>query len=200
MRFIQWILNDKIISLFLSLSKQTIIMLSITPGLCRRNSWTSSTQAFVYVDAIDAISVIQITLKPSLTCLAHWLLLHNWWKNSINSSTSQHPSGALCQRSTFIQLWFQPLILFDVFFPVLSFESRLGVPDCPDQLHVWVLDMLVFLLTLEVIHSSTERMKRDDLRILHEVWLLLNWLLTMVIQWQVYRHIFRIDWHHNMFS
>jgi hypothetical protein len=133
MRLIQWILNDKIISLFLCLSKQSTILLSIYPSLCWRHNRPPSAQALIYIHPIDPVSVIQITVQSPLTCLAHWLLLHNWWKHSIDCrTTGQHPSGALSQRSTFIQLRFEPLILFDVLFPVLAFESGLGVSDRTD--------------------------------------------------------------------
>ena len=142
--------------------------------------------------------MIHITVKPSLTCLAHRLLLDDRWKHPIGCCTGQHPSCALSQRSPLIQLRFQSLILLDVFFPVLTFESRFGISDRSDQLHVWVLDMLIFLLTLEIVHCATQRVQRNHLRVLDEVWLLLNWLLDMVIY--VCRQIFRIDWHHNMFG
>ena len=45
---------------------------------------------------------------------------------------SQHTRCALCQRPPFIQLRFESLILFDVFFPVLAFESGLRVSDGTD--------------------------------------------------------------------
>ena len=95
--------------------------------------------------------------------------MHDRWKYPIGCSTGQHPSCALSQRSPLIQLRFQSLILLDVFFPVLAFEGRLGISDCSDQLHVRVLDMLIFLLALEIVHCSTQRVQRNNLWGLEEV-------------------------------